>query len=911
MGTDYDETKVSVTGGTFVGFNPEETKFIDVANSGQETINGVAKGYKAVDNGNGTFTVQPHIIARLHLTDPATGEAPSVPYLEGNDLAALIANGKAFYAGYYEMTLELLDDIELDEGVTIDYPMTINLSGKNITSAGDVFIVTSGANVTINGDGAVAGGASGVGSWTAVWADGGNVTINGGTYSVGGDSNASDATHQNDVIYTKNGGKVSITGGTFLNDGSVWTLNENDANRGTITVTGGTFHNWNPEDNVSEGPETNFCAQNYFAEEVSENTFVVKDYVRWVKAELLAGNDVTLDRDIVVDGTYIESIPAATNGNGRYSNFGIFNVVGDDVKFDLNGHNITYNGHANFTWKNKTYNSCTVAHGLFFANAGANLEVCDSVGNSLVTVNGVASGIYAASPNTVINVNGGSWVNKGCADCDSTNLFLYASHGGKVVISAGNFSQDLDAEGKSYLIVNHNGEYKNSAIDFSKSDITINGGTFTGMNPEEAHFFRQTADNKLVIGEIYNAVADGYIAREISENVWKVVEKVPVTVTINNVEMVIGHDIPTDQFNFTVDVEDAVVTVENYTVLDADGNVITATGEDILAGTYTITADVVAEAPYVATKVDGTLTVKLFDIVASNIVLGNELAMYFYVNIEDLDGEDYVAVVTKTYADGRDDVVAEVPYEKWAIYQYNTAQMRFRFDGIAAKEMGDNINVVIYSGSADERVQMSNAYNDCIRSYVERGFAEGKVNSDAELRTMLVDMLNYGAAAQRMFGYGLNDLANKNMAEYQQYATQSVTPVNEQEKGEGFVQTTLMLKSNLGLTMSFSKDVVTTDMTAVVTFTSHRGANRTVKITGTNFRAKGNQWCIDIGAPLVVADAAQLVTCTFLDADGNVVEGVYAKDSVASYCARALAGGGGDNYACIVKFTTSAYNYFH
>ena len=530
---DYAQSDITIYGGTFTGMNPEEAHFFKQTADNKlemgETYNAVAKGYKAVDNGDGTYTVQPHIIARLHLTDPATGEAPFVPYLEGNDLAALIANGKAFYAGYYEMTLELLDDIELDEGVTIDYPMTINLSGKNITSAGDVFIVTSGANVTINGEGAVAAGTSDDGTANAIWADGGNVTINGGTYSVGGDSNVSDATHQNDVIYTKNGGTVSITGGTFLNDGSVWTLNENDANRGTITVTGGTFHNWNPEDNVSEGPETNFCAQNYFAEEVSENTFAVKDYVRWIKAELLAGNDVTLECDIVVDGSYVDSIPAYTNTNGLFYNPGIFNVVGDvDVVFDLNGHKITYNGHADApyvtTKVEKTVNSCTIAHGLFFANADAHLEIRDTVGNATVTVNGTASAVYAASPKSSIDVTGGSWINKPCQEsgCGATNLFLYASHGGKVIISAGNFSQTLDAEGNSYLIVNHNGEYKNDVIDFAQSDITIYGGTFTGMNPEEAHFFQQTADNKLVMGETYNAVAKGYKATDNGNNSWTV-----------------------------------------------------------------------------------------------------------------------------------------------------------------------------------------------------------------------------------------------------------------------------------------------------------------------------------------------------------------------------------------------------
>jgi hypothetical protein len=46
-------------------------------------------------------------------------------------------------------------------------------------------------------------------------------------------------------------------------DNGVWALNENDKNRGTITVNGGTFIGFNPANNVSEGPNTNFLADGY------------------------------------------------------------------------------------------------------------------------------------------------------------------------------------------------------------------------------------------------------------------------------------------------------------------------------------------------------------------------------------------------------------------------------------------------------------------------------------------------------------------------------------------------------------------------------------------------------------------------------------------------------------------------
>ena len=296
-----------------------------------------------------------------------------------------------------------------------------------------------------------------------------------------------------------------------------------------------------------------------------------------------------------------------------------------------------------------------------------------------------------------------------------------------------------------------------------------------------------------------------------------------------------------------------------------------------------------------------------FDITSSSIVLGNELAMYFYVPKADLNGTDYVAVITKSYADGREDLVVEIPYSEWEETSNN--RMRFKFDGIAAKEMADNICAVIKNATTNEVV--TNEYNDSIRGYVERGFASGNAQKSAELATMLVDMLNYGAAAQQMFTYATNDLANKNMDAYQaQYATKNIDLVNSQKKGTGYKSASLTLESDILITMLFYKTDVTQDMTAVVTFTDHYGKAHEIRISGDKFTDRGNVWGIVVDE-LVVADASQIITCTFEDASGNVVDGVYGEDSIESVCARAVAGGGGTYYEDIMKFAKAAYNYFH
>jgi len=318
--------------------------------------------------------------------------------------------------------------------------------------------------------------------------------------------------------------------------------------------------------------------------EYTEGVYSVKefDYVLWVKEQLLAGNNVTLDRDIVVDGSMIESIPAPTNGNGKYPNYGIFNVVGDyEVTFDLNGHTITYNGHKSFQWNGKTYSSCAVAHGVFFANAGADLTVIDSSADKTgtVMVYGLASGAYVASNDTTFTIEGGTWKNEGCETCGGTNIFLYPLQGGELYIKGGHFEQALDSEGESYLIVEHGGEYANSVIDYSKTKVEITGGTFVGMNPEEIKYFQQTADNKLVMGESTDGCANGFAAVDNGDGTYGITyavnvsaydkvtgEKFWIEFNQDNFDLSYVEMMDHDNYNWVLTLKNDVVVTESIVV---------------------------------------------------------------------------------------------------------------------------------------------------------------------------------------------------------------------------------------------------------------------------------------------------------------------------------------------------------
>ena len=885
----------------------------------------IADGYKAEEVEDGLWGIVPNKIFEMHLVD-ANGEAHWLSPMSSNDLNSLLATCKVWYEslqGTYSFTMKLLDDCTISESIVVNYPMTIDLNGKTITTVEGVnpaFRITSGADVTVKNATMDTDGYCfilGASDGSSV----GNLTIESGKFH-GGTSVAS---------VTK--GTLTIKGGEFSVEpyqGSYdFLLNCIDANYKTgdakIEVIGGTFANFNPANNAAEGTGTSFVPTGYEAVANGDNTWTVvevKNYVaqigdvKYTSLQDAIDDAATGDTIQVLTDLNLDTTELITNSGG-YST--VFNVAEKNVTIDLNTKTITVNAKA--------------------------ADLTDAKDNMLM-------GVFT------VDTNGGLTLKNGTVEVKANDATVYAlatcyGAGGTLTFESGTYTADV----------------VDSALIYSQYDevVTVKDGTYTlgnvGKGPDgngSPWIFNakgQNTANVIVIGGTYNAdVFHQYYIFEVKDTT-EVAEmlKVPAKAAKDNgdgtwtiVDAVAyvneqhwsgawyaqntGYATLQEAVNAVKDVqtkngktsgEEYVTLLTDITLTDAvkinkslrlELNNKTLTGELTLTdaeATLTSEAGLNVTTNVAGCKVvyeDGVYKVvegaELFDITSANVVLGNELAMYFYVKNADLNGEDYVAVVTKSYADGRENLVVEIPYSEWEAR--DDGRMRFKFDGIAAKEMADNINVVVKVASTGENA--SNAYNDSIRSYVNRAFASGAVNG--ELATILVDMLNYGAAAQKAFNYGLNDLANNSIDAYQSHATPSVTCENNQEKGEGYRSSTLTLESKITLTMLFYKTTVTTDMTAIVSYTDHYGKKQEVQIEGSNFEDRGSAWGVEIDN-LVVADAKQIITCTFIDADGNEVTGVYGKDSIESYCARAIAATGDDYYEYIMKFANAAYNFFH
>ena len=98
-------------------------------------------------------------------------------------------------------------------------------------------------------------------------------------------------------------------------------------------------------------------------------------------------------------------------------------------------------------------------------------------------------------------------------------------------------------------------------------------------------------------------------------------------------------------------------------------------------------------------------------------------------------------------------------------YTASTGYYTCTTDGIAAKEMGDTRYYAAYAKLSDGTYVYSPLYEYSPKKYAMSRLAN---STNEEMKALCVAMLNYGAEAQKYFGYKTNDLMNKDLTAAQQ-----------------------------------------------------------------------------------------------------------------------------------------------
>ena len=288
----------------------------------------------------------------------------------------------------------------------------------------------------------------------------------------------------------------------------------------------------------------------------------------------------------------------------------------------------------------------------------------------------------------------------------------------------------------------------------------------------------------------------------------------------------------------------------------------------------------------------------------SSVTLGGALALNFALNSWWLhDTTDNYIVLTRSYADGREDDIVTIPQSEWI--GVGGTYIQVSYTNLAAKEMGDKITAVVYN--ADGKA-ISETRTDSIAEYSMRMLNRADIVSSDEKRTLFVDMLNYGAAAQVYFDYDTENLVNAWFSVvHASWASPAVETNNYRQSSGCYVGSNLSLEEEIYLQVAFGA-AYEEGMCAVLFFIDHYGRQTETQV---DIEASGN-YCIIRVEGMAIADYRGLVRCTLFGPNGAELGST--TDSMESYVSRManqLQKNGADLGDAIMKLGASSYAFFH
>ena len=181
-------------------------------------------------------------------------------------------------------------------------------------------------------------------------------------------------------------------------------------------------------------------------------------------------------------------------------------------------------------------------------------------------------------------------------------------------------------------------------------------------------------------------------------------------------------------------------------------------------------------------------------IASKNLSFSDSVYIIFYVDAEGVEADDVNLLVWNSSKESY--TIKDSP-QKLSLVRVETINgkdyLRFEYRKLAAKNMTDTIYARAYvsSGSQEYYSELTN-YSVLQYAYNKLG-KTGTATSNAELKALLTDMLEYGAAAQLEFDYKADRLAT---SEFKQIKIEGGTLPDKCTKGLFLENDTLTLTAN-------------------------------------------------------------------------------------------------------------------
>jgi len=263
-------------------------------------------------------------------------------------------------------------------------------------------------------------------------------------------------------------------------------------------------------------------------------------------------------------------------------------------------------------------------------------------------------------------------------------------------------------------------------------------------------------------------------------------------------------------------------------------------------------------------------------------IMGADVNSYkdFYLEVKkDVAGSEAVSTIYGITED-REQMTAKVNPATGEALMYQVT-----YKGINAKEMGDNFSTTLYAVGEDGTIYYGTTVVDSIKSYLV-----GKIDAESsipQLKTMAVDMLKYGAAAQVRLGYNTENLVTADLTEEQlSYATVEIPEAvnNAASTGTGAaVNTNITVTSRVQLNLSCIYTTAT-DPNAVKCVITDSEGKVLGEIAATN---KGNIMFSAIYENVGAKEMRDVINATFYEGETAISQTV--SWSVESYVAQVRA----------------------